>query len=140
MQQLSWKWRWRGGRSCLEHWIQTVDINGNHKRNYTTGPQHTQAGLTVHVLYTVIPCKWQLGTVLLYERTCLWALCIVQRTHAKQCHCLLEGSMLLYAHIHRRTTCTRASLPTVAPLQYPTTKCTPAQLHGGVAMLQRSRY
>ena len=29
-----------------------------------------------------------------------------------------QGSMLLYAHIHRRTTCTSASFPTVSPLQH----------------------
>ena len=26
---------------------------------------------------------------------CLWALCIIQRTRAKQCHCMSDGSMLL---------------------------------------------
>ena len=27
------KWRGRGGTSCLEHLLQSVDINGNHKRS-----------------------------------------------------------------------------------------------------------
>ena len=51
-------------------------------------PPPTHTGSSVHV-----PCKWRLRTVLLwllYVCICLWALCIVQRTHAEQCYCMSE--------------------------------------------------
>ena len=61
---------------------------------------------------------------------CLWALCIIQRTHAKQCYCMSEGSMLFYTHIHLHTMCIykRKSPIIISPLQHPPTKCTSAQL------------
>ena len=42
---------------------------------------------------------------MLWQLYMLWALCIILRTHAKQCHCMSQGSMLLYAHIHCRVQC-----------------------------------
>ena len=39
------KWRGRGGTSCLEHLLQTVDINGNHKRKCESVRSHHPAGL-----------------------------------------------------------------------------------------------
>ena len=32
-EEVEGKWRGRGGRSCMQHWLRTVDINGNHERS-----------------------------------------------------------------------------------------------------------
>ena len=50
------------------------------------------------MLYTVVSWYHASGDYGQYccdNCICLWALSIIQRKHAKQCHCMSEGSMLL---------------------------------------------
>ena len=93
--------------------------------NYSPPQSHTLHRVYEPVLFTVIPWYHASGNYGQYccdNCICLWALCTIQRTHAKQC----KDSMLLYTHIHRDTTCTRASLLAVSLLQQSTTKQTSA--------------
>ena len=74
--------------------------------HYSPPPNHTHCIECTCTLYcdSMIQWRWRLRTALLWHYCiCLWALCIIQRTHAKQCKDLL----LLYTHIHLRTACTR---------------------------------
>ena len=92
--------------------------------HYSPPHNHTHCIECTCTLYcdSMIPCKWQLRTVLLWQLYMFVGTMSIQRTHAKQC----KDSLLLYTHIHRCTTCTRASLPTVSPLLHSTTKHTSA--------------